>query len=181
MLAPSFDAPRMASRFAHAGAGQAQADVLREAFDEIQAQARALQVLQDDVQKLQEADTRRATQHTEGKANAQVLLNQVKTLEESARQDAKERATKGDMALVRKDMDMLRKDMELLRKDMDAGNMVLRKDMEAGNMALRKDMQAMEQRLDARFDALQNSLIIKLGGMMVLALGAGTALVKMLS
>jgi len=70
VLAVTLDAPTIASRFVHAGTGQAQAEVLREAFDErdrtaqaheqsLQAQAKVRQVLQGVVQKLQ-ADSGRA-------------------------------------------------------------------------------------------------------------------------
>jgi len=189
------DAPALAARFAQAGAGPAQAAVLREAFDEcnkavqgheqsLQAQAQALQALQTAVQRLQEAQARRDGEYASHREDAARLAYQVKTLEEDARRDAVERATKSDVALVLKEVDLLRKDTEvgfakmearfatdyaLLRKDMETQNLSIRKDMETQNLSIRKDLEAM-----------QNQLIIKLGGIMVVALGAGAAIVKLL-
>jgi len=176
------DAPTIASRFAHASAGQAQAEVLREAFYErdraaqaheqslqeqakvLQAQAKALQVLQDVVQKLQadggqtvtKADVAAQAQHQEERTDGKFETLRAEIKADFAKTDAK---------------------IDLLRKDTEAGFAKA----DAKIDLLRKDMEAMGQRLDARLEALQNNLIIKLGGMMVLILGAGAALVKMLS
>jgi len=152
----TLDAPRIALRFAQAGSGHAQSEVLREAFEE---RDKLTLNLQEQLQQLQAADAHRAAQYSASRTEAAALDHNFKTLEETTRRDAQERATKGDIALVRKDMDLLHKDMDLLRKD-----------MEAGHTSLRQEMQA-----------LQNSLVIKLGSIMVLALGAGAAIMKIFS
>jgi len=175
MPTATLDAPTIASRFAHAGSGHAQAEVLREAFDErdraaqareqtLREQAKALQSLQAVVQKLQ-ADNSQSV-------NKDAAAVQARHHEE--RTDDKLETLRSDMAAgfaqADSKVDLLRKDMEAGFARVDTKIDLLRKDMEAGNMSLRKDMEAM-----------QNKLIIKLGGMMVLLLGAGAALVKMLS
>jgi len=153
----TLDAPKIALRFAQAGSGHAQSEVLREAFEE---RDKLTQALQEQLRQLQAADAQRSEQYSASHKQTAALGNQIKTLEETARRDAQERATKGDIALVRKDM-------ELLHKDMEASHNSLRKEMEAGLASLRQEMAA-----------LQNSLVIKLGSIMVLALGAGAAIMK---
>jgi hypothetical protein len=45
---------------------------------------------------------------------------------------------------------------------------------------LRRDIREMEQRIDARFVQLEQRMTIKLGGLMVVAVGVVAALVKLL-
>jgi len=52
------------------------------------------------------------------------------------------------------------KAIALLRKDMDSGLSLLRKDMDAGMSLLRKDM-----------ESLHKDIIIKMGGMFIVAIG----------
>ena len=85
--------------------------------------------------------------------------------------NAKELATKADMHVLEEQVnskfDLLRKDMVAMESRVDTKFDLMRKDMVAMESGLRKDMQAMEMRLT-----------IKLSGVLVVALGAFTALSK---
>jgi len=194
----ALDAPSIATRFAQAGASSAQAEVLQQAFGAygkaVQEHEQALHALQDAVQHLQQAQAQRDAEYNTSRMAALGLAHQVKTLEESTR----EHVTKGDVhalrvelksdiALVHKDVDLLRKDMEVGFAKMDArfaeaktDSAVLRKDMEAQNLSIRKDMEAQNLSIRKDMEAMQNKLVIKLGSMMVVLVGAVVAVVKML-
>jgi len=175
MSAIELDAPKFVARFVQAGTSHAQAEVLREAFDErdlaAQEQARALHVLQEAVQKLQ-ADSGQAVTQAD-------VATQARHQEE--RTDGKFEALRADMAAGFTRVD---NEISLVRKDMVAG--FARVDNEIS--LVRKDMEVGFAKADAKVDllrkdmeAMQNSLIIKLGGIMVLALGAGAAIMKMMA
>ena len=100
-------------------------------------------------------------------------------------------ATKADLQLVRSEMAMnadlqlLRSDVELLRSEMatNADLQLLRSDVEllrsematnADLQLLRSDVELLQQSVDSRFekmeikvDALENKIVLKLGGLMV--------------
>ncbi len=50
----------------------------------------------------------------------------------------------------------------------------------SGTLATTSDLDALEQRLSARMESLEQRMTIRLGGMMVVAVGAMAALVKLL-
>jgi len=164
MTAAALDIPRIAVRFAQAGTGHAQAEVLREAFDAheqaLQEQARTLQVLQELVQKLQ-ADASQGTTRTE-------VAEQARHQEE--RTDSRFDALRAEMAtgFAKVDTRFAQADskVELLNAKMDVGFAQIKAD----TALLRKDMEAM-----------QNNLLVKLGSIMVLTLGALATIMKMFS
>jgi hypothetical protein len=80
---------------------------------------------------------------------------QASALSEVLEVNMRELATKGDLALLRKDLDS---DMTSLRKDLDRTR-----------QELKADILQLEQRMT-----------IKLGGMMVIAIGVAATLVKLL-
>jgi len=149
MSSSILDTPAIAIRLTQTGASPAQAEVLRE----------ALHTLGEAIHELQETQAKRDAQYV----STSVLAQKITALEDNTRHDAAERATKSDIALVRKDLD-------LLRKDVETQGIFLRKDMEVQGTALRKDMAALE-----------NKLIIKLGSIMVVALGALAAFMKLIA
>jgi len=186
MSAIALDAPKFVARFVQAGTSHAQAEVLREAFDErdlaAQEQARALHVLQQAVQKLQ-ADGGQSVTKAAVAAHAQQQEERTDGKFETLRAEIKAEFAKADAKVdtlfskTDAKIDLLRKDTEANFAKTDAKIDLLRKDTEAGFVKmdakvdlLRKDMEAM-----------QNNLIIKLGGIMVLALGAGAAIMKMMA
>ena len=61
-------------------------------------------------------------------------------------------ATKADLQLVRSDFDLLRSEFEILRSEFEI---------------LRSEFESLRQHVDSRFDALENRIILKLGGLMV--------------
>ena len=80
-------------------------------------------------------------------------------------------ATKADLQLVRSEMAM-NADLQLLRSDVE----LLRSEMatKAGLQLLRSDVELLRQSVDSRFekmeikvDALENRIVLKLGGLMV--------------
>jgi len=164
----ALDIPKIAVRFAQAGTGHAQAEVLREAFDAheqaLQEQARALQVLQELVQKIQ-ADASQGATRTE-------VAEQVRHQEE--RTDSRFNALRAEMAtgFAKVDTRFAQADakMDVGFAQIKADTALLRKDMETGIVTLRKDMEAM-----------QNNLLVKLGSIMVLTLGALATIMKMFS
>jgi len=78
---------------------------------------------------------------------------QLKNQQESHKEDVKTLATKGDL------------------RELDSKL--------SGEIALvRKDVEAVEQRLNARMDAMENRMIIKLGGLMVVVAGIAFAAMR---
>jgi len=155
-----------------------QAEVLRLALDE---RDRTVQALQEAVYNLEQTSIRRDEQYAAHSASTSTLGHQVKALKE----DAAERATKGavrelrteikiDIALVRKDIEVLRtelkNDIALVCKDMA----VLRAETKAGF----SEINAKVDELRKDFEAQENRLIVKLGGMMAVVIGAVVALLR---
>jgi len=126
--------------------------VLREALDEY---GQAVRVLQDAVQKLQAVQTTQDVGQASSRSATSEPAQQVQELEEAGQRDAAERASKADVAQVLKEVDSLRKDMQLASELANAKMEVGFAQTKADTALLRKDMEAM-----------QNSLIIKLGGIM---------------
>jgi len=89
--------------------------------------------------------------------HASAMASAVREAQDSALVDhTSALATKADVAVVRSDVTSVRSDVALLRKDMEA----------------------MELRLNARMDALQNKLLVKLALFMVGLVGLVGALLK---
>ena len=61
-------------------------------------------------------------------------------------------ATKADLQLVRSDFDLLRSEFDILRSEFGF---------------LRSEFESLRQSVDSKLDALENRLILKLGGLMV--------------
>jgi|GEM_PF-3179038 len=175
---------------------QVEAQALREAFDardkytkiqgqELQAQAATLQVLQDAVQKLHEAQARHDAEYAASRKSASDLSYQVKALEENARRDAKERASKADVEIVRAqlrevrtelkgDIALVREELKEVRTELKGDIALVRKEMELGfadakadTALLRKDVEALGQSVNARFEAMENHMVTRLTKVMI--------------
>ncbi|WP_334468648.1 DUF1640 domain-containing protein [Arsenophonus sp. PmNCSU2021_1] len=81
-------------------------------------------------------------------------------------------ATKADIADVKRDISDVRKEIADVRKDLSAEIADVRKDLSAEIADVRKDM-------ENRFDKLGLQLTVRLGGMLILAIGALTAILKL--
>jgi len=172
----SFDSVSFADRLKAAQVPQAQIQVevetLREAFDvrdkDAQVQAATLHALQDAVQKLQQAQVRRDAEYATTREGTLDLGYQVKALEENARRDASERASKVDVEGVRAELREVRVelkgDIALVRKETELGFAKIDAKMDL----LRKDVEAME-----------NRMVIKLGGLIVVVAGLMLAFLRM--
>jgi len=55
---------------------------------------------------------------TASQADIAALASKFIALEDKARREAEQTATKGDIALVRKDIEIIRRDMEIVRRDL---------------------------------------------------------------
>lgn len=102
--------------------------------------------------------------------HARAISNAVRNAHDTA-----ELATKTDL---REAVSELRAEMQALRSE-------TRSDLQTLQAALRSDIQRLEsssqsniQRLDSRIDRLELQLTVRLGGLVVVALGAFTALSK---
>jgi|GEM_PF-1508877 len=97
---------------------------------------------------------------------------------------------KSDIALVRKDMDVLRtelkSDLRELRTEFKNDVAVLRKDMDGLRTELKSDLHELRTEfkndvavLRKDVDALENRLVVKLGGIVAVAIGAVVALLRL--
>ncbi len=104
--------------------------------------------------------------------------------EEQAEALAEALAAKFDVLVEKRDLAELRqellKEIAALRKDMEAANAALRKDMEAANATLRKEIESEIASVRKEMQLLEQRLVIKLGAMLVVAIGVVATLVKLL-
>jgi len=169
----SFDSVRFAQRLKAAQVPEAQiqaeTQALREAFDardkDAQAQAATLHALQNVVQKLQQTQVCRDAEYATTREGALDLGYQVKALEENARREAVERASK-------RDVDLLRKDTEVGFAKME----VRFTEAKAETALLRKDMEAMENRMVTRL----TKVMIAIVGVVAATVGGIAAVLRML-
>ena len=91
---------------------------------------------------------------------------------------------KRDLAELRQELlreiASLRQENAALRKDMEASDASLRQEMENGFAALRKEMENEFAAVRKEMQLLEQRLIIKLGAMLVVAVGVVATLVKLL-
>ena len=73
-------------------------------------------------------------------------------------------ATKADLELQSA---VTKADIEAMGAELKADTEALRSELKADNEALRTEFKLFQQSVDSRFDALENRLILKLGGLMV--------------
>lgn len=92
-------------------------------------------------------------------------------------------ATKADIAEVKRDISDVRKEIADVRKDLSAEIADVRKDLSAQIADVRKDLSAeiadVRKDMENRFDKLGLQLTVRLGGMLILAIGALTAILKL--
>ena len=78
---------------------------------------------------------------------------------------------------LRKEMNLMGQD---LRKDMQLQGQELRKDMQLQGQDLRKDMQLLRLEVQKDMQLLEQRMVIKLGSLMVLAIGVVATVVRLL-
>jgi len=78
---------------------------------------------------------------------------------------------------LRKEMNLMGQD---LRKEMNLMGQDLRKDMQLQGQELRKDMQLLRLEVQKDMQLLEQRMVIKLGSLMVLAIGVVATVVKLL-
>lgn len=100
--------------------------------------------------------------------------NQAKAISIAVRKshEAVDVATKADIAEVKRDIADIRKDLTTQISDVRKEIADVRKDLSAEIADVRKDM-------ENRFDKLGLQLTVRLGGMLILAVGALTAILKL--
>jgi hypothetical protein len=85
-------------------------------------------------------------------------------------------ATKADLHQLRTEVGQ---EFALLRKDLEAQGAGLRRDLEALESGLRKDLQALESGLRKDLEILSVTMTVRLGSMLVVAVGVLFAALKL--
>lgn len=93
---------------------------------------------------------------------------------------AADSATKDDVAAIDRKLDTLRTDIDALRTDIDRKIDELRADIDRKIDALQADVDRKIDALRSDMEILKRDLTIRLGSMMVVAVGAVAAMVKLL-
>lgn len=93
---------------------------------------------------------------------------------------AADSATKDDVAAIDRKLDTLRTDINALRTDIDRKIDALRADIDRKIDALQADVDRKIDALRSDMEILKRDLTIRLGSMMVVAVGAVAAMVKLL-
>jgi len=170
----AFDTLKFATRLEDAGAppaqAKAQAQVLREVFDERDQAMASVQAMlhearrdaQYSASKSEQFSTKTDIHDLKATLATKTELAAVKA-EMATKTDLEavkaEMATKTELAVVKADLAEVKVDLTVVKTDLSGVKIDL--------ALLRKDFEAMEQRLNARMDALQNKLLIKLSLVMV--------------
>ena len=136
----------------------------------------------------------KAVGFTDDQAETQVLLlsevlaTQLSTKADIAQVDVHILEIRRDIELIRRDMKEmdtgLKRDMEAmetgLKHDMREMETGLKRDMKEMETGLKRDMKEMETGFKREMKALEDRMVIKLGGLMVVAVGAMATLIKIL-
>ncbi|WP_334469449.1 DUF1640 domain-containing protein [Arsenophonus sp. PmNCSU2021_1] len=88
-------------------------------------------------------------------------------------------ATKADIADVKRDISDVRKEITDVRKDLSAEIADVRKDIDVRFDKVDAQIADVRKDMENRFDKLGLQLTVRLGGMLILAIGALTAILKL--
>jgi len=105
----------------------------------------------------------------DAQAQAQAKALQ-KVLEDALAGHMADLATKGDLQATKNDLNneiaLVRSDLQAAKSDLSNEIVLVRKDLGAEIALVRKDMEAGFAKVDARIDAIQNTLVIRLSVIM---------------